>query len=107
MTELFWLATQFCFGRLFFFQAEDGIRDATVTGVQTCALPISDLVAQQRAQEFQRLRLLLDAQDINLLCRVEIRRGLDGPDFAAEQRQRVREGHEIGRASCRERGWTW
>src|SRR5256886_1668927 len=28
----------FCF---FFFQAEDGIRDLTVTGVQTCALPIS------------------------------------------------------------------
>src|SRR2546430_5526601 len=26
---------------LFFFQAEDGIRDLTVTGVQTCALPIS------------------------------------------------------------------
>src|SRR5256886_5103333 len=26
----------------FFFQAEDGIRDLTVTGVQTCALPISD-----------------------------------------------------------------
>src|SRR5207245_6014543 len=25
-----------------FFQAEDGIRDATVTGVQTCALPISE-----------------------------------------------------------------
>src|SRR5207248_4048897 len=25
---------------LFFFQAEDGIRDRTVTGVQTCALPI-------------------------------------------------------------------
>src|SRR6266852_6851783 len=25
---------------LFFFQAEDGIRAATVTGVQTCALPI-------------------------------------------------------------------
>src|SRR5689334_23753035 len=25
---------------LFFFQAEDGIRDGTVTGVQTCALPI-------------------------------------------------------------------
>src|SRR5690554_6984717 len=25
---------------LFFFQAEDGIRDADVTGVQTCALPI-------------------------------------------------------------------
>src|SRR5690554_1816856 len=28
-------------GVLFFFQAEDGIRDADVTGVQTCALPIS------------------------------------------------------------------
>src|SRR2546427_6162023 len=30
-----------CF--FFFFQAEDGIRYLTVTGVQTCALPISDL----------------------------------------------------------------
>ena len=28
-----------CF--FFFFQAEDGIRDYDVTGVQTCALPIS------------------------------------------------------------------
>src|SRR5205809_5567686 len=28
-----------CF--VFFFQAEDGIRDVAVTGVQTCALPIS------------------------------------------------------------------
>src|SRR5256885_13915829 len=27
---------------VFFFQAEDGIRDYKVTGVQTCALPISD-----------------------------------------------------------------
>ena len=27
--------------RFFFFQAEDGIRDYKVTGVQTCALPIS------------------------------------------------------------------
>src|SRR5207245_6535023 len=30
---------------IFFFQAEDGIRDATVTGVQTCALPISSRAA--------------------------------------------------------------
>src|SRR5256885_3570442 len=29
----------------FFFQAEDGIRDYKVTGVQTCALPIFALVA--------------------------------------------------------------
>src|SRR5256886_4348271 len=28
----------------FFFQAEDGIRDLTVTGVQTCALPISSRI---------------------------------------------------------------
>ena len=28
----------------FFFQAEDGIRDYKVTGVQTCALPISSVV---------------------------------------------------------------
>src|SRR2546430_3482900 len=28
------------FSWFFFFQAEDGIRDLTVTGVQTCALPI-------------------------------------------------------------------
>ena len=32
---------KFCFF-CFFFQAEDGIRDTSVTGVQTCALPISD-----------------------------------------------------------------
>src|SRR2546426_2211590 len=30
---------------LFFFQAEDGIRDYKVTGVQTCALPISRYAA--------------------------------------------------------------
>src|SRR6266487_2238189 len=30
-------------GLVFFFQAEDGIRDGRVTGVQTCALPISGL----------------------------------------------------------------
>src|SRR5205809_5903434 len=29
---------------VFFFQAEDGIRDVAVTGVQTCALPISSPV---------------------------------------------------------------
>src|SRR3712207_8684507 len=30
----------------FFFQAEDGIRDIGVTGVQTCALPISSIARQ-------------------------------------------------------------
>src|SRR2546427_1019565 len=37
----------------FFFQAEDGIRDLTVTGVQTCALPIS---AYARRSESDRRR---------------------------------------------------
>src|SRR5205807_3762226 len=31
-----------CYFFFFFFQAEDGIRDYKVTGVQTCALPISE-----------------------------------------------------------------
>src|SRR6266568_4429030 len=37
-----------CVLYVFFFQAEDGIRDGTVTGVQTCALPISGV---DRVQE--------------------------------------------------------
>src|SRR5256885_2204283 len=36
-----------CFYFFFFFQAEDGIRDYKVTGVQTCALPISQVSAIQ------------------------------------------------------------
>src|SRR5439155_6726271 len=35
----------------FFFQAEDGIRDGHVTGVQTCALPISPVSADRPAPE--------------------------------------------------------
>src|SRR5687768_18553256 len=35
----------------FFFQAEDGIRDVAVTGVQTCALPISRAADAHRALE--------------------------------------------------------
>src|SRR3989449_11782368 len=34
----------------FFFQAEDGIRDVAVTGVQTCALPIYKLLDRAREQ---------------------------------------------------------
>src|SRR5256886_11934913 len=42
----FIVAVAQCFCLIFFFfQAEDGIRDLTVTGVQTCALPISLLAA--------------------------------------------------------------
>src|SRR2546430_3389379 len=47
----------------FFFQAEDGIRDLTVTGVQTCALPISTASARaslspMRQRSSRRIRLL-------------------------------------------------
>src|SRR3712207_8058281 len=39
---LMWCSARLIFNFLFFFfQAEDGIRDIGVTGVQTCALPIS------------------------------------------------------------------
>src|SRR5437773_4868847 len=34
---------KYVFTSVFFFQAEDGIRDRDVTGVQTCALPIFSL----------------------------------------------------------------
>src|SRR2546426_10483574 len=38
----------------FFFQAEDGIRDYKVTGVQTCALPISGLGAPPEPHDRER-----------------------------------------------------
>src|SRR5690606_40924645 len=46
---------------IFFFQAEDGIRDFHVTGVQTCALPISflarlDNVVRQQEQLVEQAR---------------------------------------------------
>src|SRR5258706_10162585 len=41
----------------FFFQAEDGIRDWSVTGVQTCALPISTLEVEAPAHDDQLHRV--------------------------------------------------
>src|SRR2546430_17418382 len=38
----------------FFFQAEDGIRDLTVTGVQTCALPISSCPVLHKPEVWSR-----------------------------------------------------
>src|SRR2546429_4995610 len=64
----------------FFFQAEDGIRDVAVTGVQTCALPISSPVPITKSQVHQVLiaigyvrqaELVLPVADI-LLWRVVI-----------------------------------
>src|SRR5256884_1114559 len=44
---ILFLSMHFCFV-FFFFQAEDGIRDVAVTGVQTCALPICSTVRVTR-----------------------------------------------------------
>src|SRR5690606_40133960 len=51
------LSTLFLFLFFFFFQAEDGIRDFHVTGVQTCALPIY-LHALGRQRRIDRPRCL-------------------------------------------------
>src|SRR2546430_8025229 len=85
----------------FFFQAEDGIRDLTVTGVQTCALPIS-------------LRAwLMRHGELPLRRTVEILRGVLGALAHAHAASAAHgdlkpenvllADEEIGRASCRER----
>src|SRR3989475_11619492 len=51
LLALLWLCVFF-----FFFQAEDGIRDLTVTGVQTCALPISETAPTRRVGRRDRPR---------------------------------------------------
>src|SRR5690606_40115573 len=49
----------------FFFQAEDGIRDFHVTGVQTCALPILlETVLVTNARAYQKPRLLKELRII-------------------------------------------
>src|SRR5437870_1048684 len=50
-----------CSWLFFFFQAEDGIRDGHVTGVQTCALPISFLVANADIATDLALQRLIEA----------------------------------------------
>src|SRR5688500_19618072 len=75
----------------FFFQAEDGIRDYKVTGVQTCALPISwfDGHTSYRGNRSEALIIIdLVVQSVML--------GLVALLF-------LKISFEIGRASCRER----
>src|SRR5690606_39948700 len=92
----------------FFFQAEDGIRDFHVTGVQTCALPIS-VGAGWHACPVTEIDANIDAL---------VPAWLTLPDIAEQLgvevtrvRQLVKEGQliavrQIGRASCRERVWN-
>src|SRR2546430_3421712 len=86
----------------FFFQAEDGIRDLTVTGVQTCALPIYARVVGPRSPPRALARDGQVRPSAARLARVErprvrgAARGLHrGPDQGSSK---------IGRASCRGRG---
>src|SRR6266498_3697865 len=84
----------YCF--FFFFQAEDGIRDADVTGVQTCALPICK---QGRECEFRRRTLGPAMEPQTLTCRIGA--GLSTSESAweaATQAAREAGGGALGRA---------
>src|SRR5690606_40725344 len=96
----------------FFFQAEDGIRDFHVTGVQTCALPIlrftdangSTLLEQDRGHTdiSGRLRTLPFGRSTAGGAHVAFHES-----FAAPSDEVFAGFGEIGRASCRERGEMW
>src|SRR2546430_4931730 len=88
---------------VFFFQAEDGIRDLTVTGVQTCALPISAGAGHRAAfhEDLARGGVLepgehLEDRGLAAAAGAEEAEELAGFDLDGEVL-------EIGRASCRER----
>src|SRR2546427_6142884 len=87
----------------FFFQAEDGIRDLTVTGVQTCALPIStttaatpNATAPGPTQGRRPGRATIPRATL-----VAVSSGRSS--VTAEGSVAARARTEIGRASCRER----
>src|SRR5947209_18263876 len=60
------------FSMLFFFQAEDGIRDIGVTGVQTCALPILKTLTHNQREPL--LEQKSQQQQVKGLLRSEERR---------------------------------
>src|SRR5262249_60681462 len=88
---------------VFFFQAEDGIRDWSVTGVQTCALPISPL-SRGSPRTACAAKLVQWASFFFLVvCGRSSRRVI--PWEAADECGWSKGGAwKIGRASCRERG---
>src|SRR5207253_4803836 len=97
---------------IFFFQAEDGIRDGHVTGVQTCALPISP--SRSLRHGFVQSPLEPVKSD-SLLFEPEERRWCKraGDDLRMPRLAWATDIHlefcsaEIGRASCRERVEGW
>src|SRR5256884_5785403 len=54
----------------FFFQAEDGIRDVAVTGVQTCALPISLRQEQLSREDLRELAHVSDLGTMETLMQL-------------------------------------
>src|SRR5699024_11493638 len=86
----------FCF--LFFFQAEDGIRDRNVTGVQTCALPISNWQLPIKMMNLI-LRLIERFATRQVRWGFVMRSRQDGSSSSGGGGRPA----EIGRASCRER----
>src|SRR5207249_6989355 len=91
----------------FFFQAEDGIRDRNVTGVQTCALPIWSHSASGRHSPAADREARSPVADGVRVVRGESRgfydrRGIS--PFSGRADDERLPPCEIGRASCRERG---
>src|SRR5205823_12438535 len=92
----------------FFFQAEDGIRDKLVTGVQTCALPIS---SDSRAPPSRRPPGP-GRPGVRRRGRAGARtagapRGEAGVPPSADREAPGLRRAQIGRASCRERVEVW
>src|SRR5699024_11915499 len=88
-----------------FFQAEDGIRDRNVTGVQTCALPI--LGKSRYAVFFSIFRKVIIVIPLILILPTVFHLGTDGILMAEPVSNFIGGaacfGTKIGRASCRER----
>src|SRR5207244_9283716 len=89
-----------CSTIVFFFQAEDGIRDDLVTGVQTCALPIS-----RRAPYAYTLLIAWNALGL-LDFAVALATGFSIVGTFASQVAAAGVAPEIGRAACRESAYV-
>src|SRR2546429_5365468 len=72
----------------FFFQAEDGIRDVAVTGVQTCALPISPMPTEYGADG--QLRYEMRPVEIDEQLLTEIASMTGGRYYRATDTQSLR-----------------
>src|SRR3712207_1629492 len=57
--------------RMCFFQAEDGIRDIGVTGVQTCALPISEGILSPRESNFEMIEAIENPDPETVIFRLK------------------------------------